>query len=166
MGREARRQAKELAAPPAAVGAGVASALVQAGVSWHLCGGCGRPWPFPMGIPPEVSLAMHEQREWRCHNCVQAQWALLERAKAAGPQEKPPRDIDTAWSAGKRVPATPADFMWVRVPGYCSTCGAHDLWQRDSEGEGDYYHQCTATCHTCESDHCCMGPLDEKEKTA
>lgn len=35
-----------------------------AGMVWHDCDGCGRPWPFPEGP--------HADREWKCHACVQA----------------------------------------------------------------------------------------------
>ena len=45
-------------------------------IIWHPCDFCGQSWPFPFpsGSP---------DREWTCHVCVQAQWAELERAKAA-----------------------------------------------------------------------------------
>lgn len=51
----------------------------QAGVVWHACDGCGRDWPFPMGIPPSVNPKMHEDRDWRCHACVQAALARVRR---------------------------------------------------------------------------------------
>lgn len=49
--------------------------IVRAGVVWHRCQHCGKPWPFPVGAGSE--------REWVCHCCVQAQWAKLQRALAA-----------------------------------------------------------------------------------
>ena len=48
-------------------------AIRAAGVIWHACHGCGTDWPFPRGF--------HENRDWRCHNCVQADWAKLQRQK-------------------------------------------------------------------------------------
>jgi hypothetical protein len=48
----------------------------EAGVTWHECHGCGRDWPFPAGAKKAA-----ENREWRCHGCVNADWARLQRAK-------------------------------------------------------------------------------------
>lgn len=50
--------------------------IAAAGIIWHPCGGCGRPWPFPTG-PDDGS---GDDRDWRCHGCVQALWAAAQRA--------------------------------------------------------------------------------------
>ena len=47
--------------------------IVRSGVVWHDCDACGRAWPFPSGP--------HDDREWRCHACVQALWGRLQRAR-------------------------------------------------------------------------------------
>lgn len=66
--------------------------LRERGIVWHDCHGCGNPWPFPVGVTPGTQA--HEQREWLCHRCVQAERAaearamtipvFIERCKAKG----------------------------------------------------------------------------------
>lgn len=66
-----------------------------------------------------------------------------------------PEDVEMvkAWNRDPRA-------EWVEANLYCPTCGAKDMWQLSDEGE-DYYHQCSATCHTCGADMCCVGKVDE-----
>lgn len=59
---------------------GVPRDLMRAGVAWHLCDGCGLPWPFPMGVNPETAPMAHAARDWRCHGCVQRDWAAVQRS--------------------------------------------------------------------------------------
>lgn len=47
---------------------------------WHACSACGRDWPFPMGVPPEVDPVTHERREWHCQVCASAVVAKMKRA--------------------------------------------------------------------------------------
>jgi hypothetical protein len=60
---------------------GLNDAVRREGLRWHACTACGRDWPFPAGH--------HEQRDWRCHACLEADVArelraLQERAAAVG----------------------------------------------------------------------------------
>jgi hypothetical protein len=52
----------------------IANAVMAHGVVWHLCEGCGLPWPFPKGFAPH---GVPTEREWRCHRCVQILWLAL-----------------------------------------------------------------------------------------
>ena len=45
----------------------------KAGLVWHPCAGCGRDWPFPMGVPVDDSPETHEHREWICVVCANAE---------------------------------------------------------------------------------------------
>jgi hypothetical protein len=53
---------------------GLNDAVRREGVRWHACTACGRDWPFPAGH--------HEQRDWRCHACLEADVARELRAAA------------------------------------------------------------------------------------
>jgi hypothetical protein len=64
------------------------AAIRSAGVIWHACGGCGTDWPFPKGSEGE--------RDWRCHNCVQADWATLQREQADALGDRGTSDALTA----------------------------------------------------------------------
>ena len=46
--------------------------------------------------------------------------------------------------------------LWLKVAWmYCASCGAKNMWQLSDAGE-DYYHDCSATCHSCGYVACCV----------
>jgi len=47
-------------------------------VVWAACSVCGREWPFPFPDAP-----CSDQRDWRCHPCLNADYAKLTRELAA-----------------------------------------------------------------------------------
>ncbi len=46
----------------------------------------------------------------------------------------------------------------IKTPWYCRECGKQDLWQHTDAGD-DYYHQYSATCHSCDAETCCVGKI-------
>ena len=50
---------------------------------------------------------------------------------------------------------------WIHVRYFCPECGKRDMWQRDDDNEGDYYHANTAFCHSCGASMCCVGAPEE-----
>lgn len=62
---------------------------------------------------------------------------------------KLPRECDTAqqWHY--------AGWRWLKTPWYCPSCGQRDMWQASDDGP-DYYHDCSATCHSCDHTMCCV----------
>ena len=75
-------------------------------------------------------------------------------------ETKPPRPEDAARA---QVIHAPASWHWIRLELYCRQCGAQDLWQESYVGE-DYYHDASATCHTCGSSRCCVEKVYAKEQ--
>lgn len=70
-------------------------------------------------------------------------------------ERKPLRAIDRVFGATNRD-----DITWIKTPLFCPNCGKRDMWQRSDDG-ADYYHDCSATCHSCESDMCCVAKIGE-----
>jgi len=70
-------------------------------------------------------------------------------------ERKPLREIDRVLGGNRE------DIAWIKTPLFCPNCGKRDMWQRSDDSE-DYYHQCSATCHSCESDMCCVGKVGER----
>jgi transcription elongation factor Elf1 len=67
-------------------------------------------------------------------------------------ERKPAREVDTAF--GRR------GFEWIKTDYFCRDCGQQDVWQSAVDGS-DYYHDCSASCHSCGAEMCCVPKLSD-----